>query len=294
MRHGGTHGELLSALAKASPRTGGDGLAGARLPAGHRRRARAHQVAEARQTTFNRFRVVAVIPGSSFNPVQAVLQTLVVISFIRLLDSGFQLGTASPSSKPARTGDSYASPLTRRLRHTQGCRRLHGGLPLPGGGRGCLPDRAVFLAATPVAGAVFAPTDRQDLARRGDQARRCRGVRPRPLRLARPAAGTASPAWPTPAASPTSDCCRAGATTWRCLPSRSACRSPWRRSRSSPSPARARPGRLGHDGGGPLPPWHSPCCCAPAATTTSGPTTLPSWQRSSSVDGCGGRGASRP
>ena len=162
LRHGGTHGELLSALAKASP----EGLVVTDSLLGDFRlaiaaRARADQVAEARQTTFNRFRVAAVIPGSWFNPVQAVLQTLVVIWFIGLLNSVFQLGTAWQSWKPARAGDSYASPLTRRLRHTRDVVVFMVVFPYLVAAEIAYLIALFFLAATPVAGAVFAPTDRR-------------------------------------------------------------------------------------------------------------------------------------
>ncbi|MBI2736959.1 MAG: hypothetical protein HYX38_10490 [Rhodospirillales bacterium] len=129
VRFGGTHGELLAALAKASP----DGLVvtasflnDARLFVAAR--AKAEKGALANQAIFNRVRVAAAVPGAWMKPVSAtllgflsVLEILGIIWLFGLFNCVFQLKTTwrAWNDQSTEAGDSYASPLRQGLIRTR-------------------------------------------------------------------------------------------------------------------------------------------------------------------------------
>src|SRR5215207_6194906 len=125
VRFGGTHGELLTALAKASP----DGLVvtssfldDARLFVAAR--AKAEEKAQHNQAVFNRVRMAAAVTARSTNLLETTLHgfllALQIIAFVWLvgfLNCVFQLKGHwhSWNDRSARAGDSHAGPLKRRI-----------------------------------------------------------------------------------------------------------------------------------------------------------------------------------
>jgi hypothetical protein len=125
VRFGGTHGELLTALAKASP----DGLVvtssfldDARLFVAAR--AKAEETAQHNQAVFNRVRMAAAVPSASTNPLATtlygfllVLQIVGLIWLVGFLNCVFQLKVhwRSWNDRSAGVGNGYAGPFKRRV-----------------------------------------------------------------------------------------------------------------------------------------------------------------------------------
>jgi hypothetical protein len=125
VRFGGTYGELLSGLAKASP----DGLVVTASFLNDARffveaRATMAQTARSNQIAFNRVRVAAAVPNAWMKPVAAtfqgaweVLQILGIIWLVGLINSVFLVKNTwrAWQDRSTREGNSYAGPIRRRL-----------------------------------------------------------------------------------------------------------------------------------------------------------------------------------